>query len=79
MLKEQLKQDLKDSMKSGDTLKRDVLRSVLNNISLKEKDTQKEFDESGVLDVVASEAKKRRLIQKKFIAIAIPYWQLFLG
>jgi uncharacterized protein YqeY len=68
-LKEQLSEDLKDAMRSGDTVRRDVLRSLLTAVSNAEiarvnvKDesaTREGLDDPGVLDVIQKQAKQRR-------------------
>jgi hypothetical protein len=68
-LKEQLSEDLKDAMRSGDAVRRDVLRSLLTAVSNAEiarvnvKDesaTREGLDDPGVLDVIQKQAKQRR-------------------
>lgn len=59
-LKEKLFQDLKESMKSKDTVRKNTVQSVRAAILQKEKDEQIELDEQAVLLVVASEVKKRK-------------------
>ncbi len=68
-LKERLSEDLKQAMRSGDALRRDVLRSVLTAISNTEiarvnvKDesaTRQELSDPDTLDVVQKQAKQRR-------------------
>jgi hypothetical protein len=68
-MKAQLAADLKDAMRSGDNLRRDVLRLVLTAISNAEiagvntKDdtaTRGELPDAGVLDVLQKQAKQRR-------------------
>lgn len=59
-LKEKLFQDLKESMKLKDTVRKNTVQSVRAAILQKEKDEQIELDEQAVLLVVASEVKKRK-------------------
>lgn len=68
-LKERLSEDLKQAMRGGDALRRDVLRSVLTAISNTEiarvnvKDdtaTRQQLSDPDTLDVVQKQAKQRR-------------------
>ncbi|TAK57040.1 MAG: GatB/YqeY domain-containing protein [Dehalococcoidia bacterium] len=68
-LKEQLAGDLKDAMRAGDAIRRDVLRSLLTAISnteiarvnVKAEDASRQaLAENDVLDVVQKQAKQRR-------------------
>ncbi len=68
-LKEQLADDLKDAMRAGDGVRRDVLRSLLtaiNNaeiarVNVKVEDASRQaLAENDVLDVVQKQAKQRR-------------------
>ncbi len=68
-LKEQLAQDLKDAMRAGDELRRNVLRSVLTAISnteiarvnvKAENAGRTDLSDADVLDVVQKQAKQRR-------------------
>lgn len=67
--KEQLSSDLKDAMRSGDALRRDVLRSLLTAVSNAEiarvniKDEtagRTSLSDDGVVDVLQKQAKQRR-------------------
>ena len=58
-LKEQLKEDLKTSLKERDELKTGTLRMLMAAITNKEKEGKEVADEQ-LQDVVATEAKKRR-------------------
>src|SRR3989338_7234970 len=60
MLKEKLSQDLKDAMKAGETQKRDTLRMLTSAIKNKEIDKRTELTDEQVLEVIASEVKKRK-------------------
>ena len=59
-VREQIQEDLKAAMRSGDTRTRDTLRMLLAAIKQVEIDDQVELDEAGVLQVVARQAKQRR-------------------
>lgn len=58
-IKDQLKSDLKDAMRSKDTARRDVIRNLQAAIKQKEVDSQSELDDAAVLKVLMAEAKKR--------------------
>jgi uncharacterized protein YqeY len=62
-IKEQIKEDLKNAMKSGETEKRDVLRmldSVIKNREIEKNKREDGLDEEEVLEVVASAIKQRK-------------------
>ena len=68
-MKEQFASELKDAMRSGDAVRRDVLRGLLTAISnteiarvnVKDPDaTRTELSDADVLDVVQKQAKQRR-------------------
>jgi hypothetical protein len=58
-LKEQLQEDMTAAMKSGDTVKRDAVRSLLAAIKYTEKDGQIELDDQGVILVIQKLVKQR--------------------
>ncbi len=60
MLKEQLQQDLKNALKSGDSKKRMVLGMVMSVIKNKEIEKRGQLSEEDIIAVVSSEIKKRR-------------------
>lgn len=60
MLKDQLKEDLKAALKSGDALKRSVVGMVSAAIKNKEIEKRGELTEDEAVAVVASEVKKRK-------------------
>ncbi len=66
MLKEQLMADLKAAMKEKDEIRKNVVQMVRSGILQIEKDKQITLDESGVLDVIAKEVKKRRDVLPDF-------------
>ncbi len=76
MLKEKLKEDMKNALKSGDSAKRTLLGMVMSSIKNKELEkrgkliktitdpvqleAESQLDEQETMDVVASEVKRRR-------------------
>lgn len=58
-LKEQLLQDMKDSMKNKDVLRKDTIQIVRAGVLQIEKDNKIELDDPGVMDVISKELKKR--------------------
>jgi uncharacterized protein YqeY len=58
--KEQIQQDLKEAMKSGDTRRREVLRLMMAAFKQVEVDQRKDLSESDAVQILMSEAKKRR-------------------
>lgn len=59
-LKEKLRADMAEAMKTGDVATRDVLRMLLAAVKQTEVDRQTTLDDSGVADVLAKQAKQRR-------------------
>jgi uncharacterized protein YqeY len=59
-LKDQLNDDLKTSMKSGDKMRTQTLRSLKSAIKYAEIEVGADLDDSGVLSVIAKQAKQRR-------------------
>ena len=59
-LQEKLQQDLKDSMLSGDTERRDVIRFLRSAIHNQEIATQSELGDEGVISVLSKQAIQRR-------------------
>lgn len=68
MLKEKLNEDLKAAMKEGNAQKRDVLRMLSSAIKNKEIEKRIELTDEQVLEVIASEVKKRRESVAQFTA-----------
>lgn len=60
MLKQKLQDDLKTAMKAGETDKRDVLRILTSAVKNKEIEKRIELTDEQVLEVIASEVKKRK-------------------
>ncbi|MDX1413010.1 MAG: GatB/YqeY domain-containing protein [Candidatus Promineifilaceae bacterium] len=59
-IKVQLRDDLAEAMRAGDTEKRNTLRLLLAAIKQAEVDEQQSLDDSGVQAVLAKQAKQRR-------------------
>ncbi len=59
-MKERIKQDLKDAMKSKDQVKVRTLRMILTTIRNIEVEKMKEATDEDVMDALQKEAKKRR-------------------
>jgi uncharacterized protein YqeY len=59
-LEEQIKEDLKDAIKSGDGEKRDVLRFLSSDIKNEVIKTRKELEDKDVLAVVRKNIKSRK-------------------
>lgn len=59
-LRQRLDEDLKQAMRSGDTLRRDTLRFLRSSIHNEEIAQGKELDDQGIQDVIAREAKRCR-------------------
>lgn len=60
MLKEKLLNDLKESMKNKNILRKNVIQMVRAAILQVEKDKQIELTDEQIIDIMAKEAKKRR-------------------
>jgi uncharacterized protein len=59
-LKDQLNEDLKISLKSGDKLRTETLRSLKSAIKYAEIDAGHDLDDQGVIGVIMQQAKQRR-------------------
>jgi uncharacterized protein YqeY len=59
-LKEQLRSDMADAMRTGDKEKRDTLRLLLAAVKQVEIDEQKELTDDDVVEVLNKQAKQRR-------------------
>ena len=60
MLKEKLMEDLKQSMKEKNVLRKNVVQMIRAAILQVEKDKQIELDDNQVLEIIAKESKKRK-------------------
>ncbi|HTJ97452.1 MAG TPA: GatB/YqeY domain-containing protein [Rhodocyclaceae bacterium] len=59
-LKLRLNDDMKNAMRSGDTVRRDALRLLLAAIKQKEVDERIELDDTAVLNVIEKALKQRK-------------------
>ena len=59
-LKSRLDDDLKEAMRSGDRLRRSVIRLLRAAIKNEEIAAQRELDDAGVVDVLTRQVKQRR-------------------
>ena len=60
MLKEKLLEDLKESMKEKNILRKNVVQMIRAAILQVEKDKQIELDDNQILEIIAKESKKRK-------------------
>ena len=60
MLKEKLLEDLKDCMKTKNTIRKNVIQMVRAAILQVEKDKQLVLEDSQIIDIIAKESKKRK-------------------
>jgi uncharacterized protein YqeY len=67
-LEEKIKDDLKEAIKTGDALKRDVLRFLTSDIKNEFLKTRKELDDKGVLAVVRKNIKSRKDSIEQYVA-----------
>ena len=59
-IKDQLEEDIRNTMRARDRERLETLRFLKSQIQLTEKNNLEELDESGVTDVVAKQVKDRR-------------------
>ena len=60
MLKEKLMEDLKESMREKDIIRKNVVQMVRAAILQIEKDTGNEVDDAKIIDIIAKEMKKKK-------------------
>ncbi|MBU5313604.1 GatB/YqeY domain-containing protein [Tissierella carlieri] len=65
-LKEKLMEDLKDSMKSKDTIKKNTITMVRAAIKQKEVDERIEVSEEAILDIISKQLKEKRMAIEEF-------------
>ncbi len=83
-IKDRLEEDIRNTMRARDRARLETLRFLKSQIQLAEKNALAEFDEDGVTDVIAKQAKDRResiemfgqggrvdLVEKEQAALAI--------
>ena len=66
MLKERLLNDLKESMKNKDLVRKNTIQMIRAAILQVEKDKQIELTEEQVIEIIAKESKKRKDAQTEF-------------
>lgn len=66
MDKQNIKEDLKQSLKEGEQLRVSTLRMLLSAVNNKEKEKQEELSEDEITEVVSAEVKNRREAIEKF-------------
>lgn len=60
MLKEKLLNDMKESMKNKETIRKNVIQMIRAGILQIEKDNNKEVNDEEIIQIIAKEAKKRK-------------------
>ena len=65
-LKEQLFTDMKDAMKSKDSLRKNTIQSVRTAVLQEEKDNQIVLSDDQIIGVIASQLKKRKAALPEF-------------
>lgn len=65
-LKQRLMSDYKDAMKNKDTITKQTVTMVRSAILFYEKNHKVELEDSGVIEIISSELKKRREALKEF-------------
>ena len=65
-LKDKLMEDLKDSMKSKDKVKKDTITMVRAAIKQKEIDERIELSDEDILDIIAKQLKEKRMAIEDF-------------
>ena len=66
MLKEKLMEDLKESMKNKDTVRKNTVQMVRASILQIEKDNGIEVEDSKIIDIIAKEVKTKKDALKDF-------------
>lgn len=66
MIKEKLQEDLKECMKTKNTIRKNCIQMVRAKILQTEKDKQCELDDNGVLEVIAKEIKEKKNVIPEF-------------
>ena len=66
MLKEKLMEDLKESMKNKDTVRKNTVQMVRASILQIEKDKGIEVEDSKIIDIIAKEVKTKKEALKDF-------------
>ena len=66
MLKEKLMEDLKESMKNKDVIRKNTIQMVRAAVLQVEKDKQIELTDEQVIEIIAKESKKRKDAEAEF-------------
>lgn len=66
MLKEKLLEDLKESMKEKNTIRKNVVQMVRAAILQVEKDKHIEVSDDKIVEIIAKEAKKEKRLIRRF-------------
>ena len=59
-VRDELNEDLKEAMRSGDTARREVIRFVLSDIHNQEIARKSELDDEAVIELLGRQAQQRR-------------------
>ena len=70
MLKEQLLNDLKESMKNKDLVRKNTIQMIRAAILQVEKDKQIELTEEQVIEIIAKETKKGKMHKQNLKKVA---------
>ena len=66
MLKDKLMEDFKESIKSGNTIRKNCIQLIRAKILQTEKDKQKELNDDEILEVIAKDIKEKKNVIPEF-------------
>lgn len=66
MLKDKLMEDFKESIKSGNTIRKNCIQLIRAKILQTEKDKQKELNDGEILEVIAKDIKEKKNVIPEF-------------
>lgn len=66
MLKDKLMEDFKESIKSGNTIRKNCIQLIRAKILQTEKDRQKELNDDEILEVIAKDIKEKKNVIPEF-------------
>lgn len=66
MLKEKLMEDFKESIKSGNSIRKNCIQLIRAKILQTEKDKQKELNDDEILEVIAKDIKEKKNVIPEF-------------
>ena len=66
MLKDKLMEDFKESIKSGNTIRKNCIQLIRNKMRQTEKDKQKELNDDEILEVIAKDIKEKKNVIPEF-------------